>query len=105
MEQATTQKLTGSNIVGLLLYGAFQGALVAFAIVLWNHHDSGHWESHILGRFIINIVLFAVGTLATRKLFPSGVIGSPRTPMGARIQTTTFFALMLGLAFVLWKMF
>jgi len=103
VEQAAPQNLAKSNIVGLLFFGAFQGAPDAFAIVLGNRHDSGHWESHILGRFIVNIVLLAVGTLATTKLFPGHLNGHvPR--IQARVATVAFVTLMLGLAFVLWKM-
>jgi hypothetical protein len=104
VEQATPQNLAKSNIVGLLSFGAFQGAAVAFAIVLLNRHDSGHCGSHIFGRFIINIGLLAVGTLATKKLFPGYLTQPPRSPVQARIATVAFLTLMLGLAFVLWKM-
>ena len=107
MEQDAPRKLTKSDVAFLLLYGAFQGALVAFFTALWSRHDHGHWESprNLIGRFVIDIAIFSVGTLAMRKLFPRGFSKFPRTPMGARIQAVAFFVLMLGLAYALWKMY
>lgn len=87
MEQETPRKLTKSDIVSLLLFGAFQGALVGVLITLSNRHHNGYWDSEhsLLTRFIFFIILWAPTTLTQRILFPKGFW--PRTPMGARIQT------------------
>jgi hypothetical protein len=105
MEQDATRKLTKSDVTFLLLFGAFQGALVAFLITLSNWHHDGHGASrrNTLGMFIISVVIFALGSLALRILFPRGLV--PRTPTGARIRTVVFFALMAGLVYVCWKTF
>jgi ABC-type Fe3+-siderophore transport system permease subunit len=107
MGQETPKKPTKSDIVFLLLFGAFQGALVAFVITLSSRHHNGHWESqrHLLIQFGIAVAVFSLGTVAQRKLFPRGIVRPPRTPAGARVQIVLFWALMLGLSYALWKMF
>jgi hypothetical protein len=107
MEQEAARKLTKSDIAFLLLFGAFQGSLVALVTTLSNGHRYGHWESqqHLLTRIGICLVVFALGTVALRILFPRGIIRFPRASTGARFQTVAFVVLMLGLAYACWRMF
>jgi hypothetical protein len=106
MELEAPRKLTKSDVGFLLLFGAFQGAIVGLMTALLNRHHDGHWESqrHLVTRIGVPTVIFALGAVASRWLFPRGVVRVPRTPMGARLQTVVFVALMLFLAFALWRM-
>jgi len=106
MEQEAPRKLMKSHVAASLTFGLIWGISVALSITVSNRHQFGHWDSgnKIVGRFIVFVVVGALGTIIRRIFFPTS-LAPPRTPAGARIRLALFFGLMFGLACVLWRMF
>jgi len=113
MEHATTRKLTKLDILGALAFGIVWGVLTTLGITLSNRRQIGHWDSerNILGRFAVLVVVGALGTLVSRrifrghlKIFPGYLTQKASSPAQARVQTMAFILLMLGLAYAWWRL-
>ena len=104
MEQVARPRKALFVFVGGVL---FWGGGTALLVSLFNWHEAGHFEpiGKILARFGVFMTLgIFFGLSMWKAFFDRSLARNKKARTKAIVQTVLFFGLMLGLLFLLWKM-